>query len=259
MFGITIGLALMFGTSQAMSSSEPGFFNICRQYLPMADKFAAQCLAHAREQTRYFNGAPEKHSAYFSEQPIYSHFGLGCVLGATGQIGFMGLYYSTHPESFVSANTAEVRFIDFDGNVGLVANGEPVMLLAIRRFVTDLVPPPFPHNDAKNCEGEENAPEDVITQPQGTFTFSKTLNGNSVAIRSCSIEGSGHPPLCETSMYRSFLGDGSSRIIFNEGVYFDLIQADGGLLIKKDFYEESCHKYYAGRMSMPNIAQELCR
>ena len=253
---VAFGLALTSRLSQGMATGDPGFFSVCKDYLPIADRFADACRNHAREQTRYFNGEPETRFAYFADGPTSSHFGLGCVLGATGKIAFLGIYYSTNSENFILANTARLRFIDGFNNVGIVVNNEPVTLVAVRRLVTDLVPPPFPAKWAKNCEGENAGSDSPVRGPYGSFVFSEASSHGSTAVQWCMTGDANR--FCKSLDYISFFDAGPSEIIYGYLRDSFLIKASGELLIERSIYHDGCTKYYDHRMAAPNLAQELC-
>jgi hypothetical protein len=141
----------------AAIAAEAEFYSQCHKLFPVADDFAHECLQRARPFSRTFypsggsRGEVEAFSTYFKTLDAPSHFVLGCVLDFKHKISFAGLYYSAQPLDMARFNEYPIAFIDFDGNVGLKIDGAQHTLIAVRQFVTDVIPPRL-RGRPQNCE-----------------------------------------------------------------------------------------------------------
>lgn len=250
-------------TALAGMPSALSFSEVCPRFLAIADLFASDCLSNSRSKTRLFypNGMAraekEVHGTYFYDRPLQSHFGLGCTVNWKGKIDFLGVYYAVDPSDFNIANDADIRSIDFDGNVALQSDGRPFTLLAIQQFVTGSVAPRF-HGRPQNCN-VESSQEAPVTLLGGTFGFHEEAKGTSVSdLTICVTESSGKSTWCKTDEYHRFFPAPTAPVMFVALGRVVIIRESGEILIETEFLNKSCGAWYANRFEHANIAQELC-
>jgi hypothetical protein len=141
----------------ACPGAEASFYSQYHKLFPVADEFANECLHRARPFSRTFYpsggnaGEVESYSAYFQTLDTPSHFLLGCVLNSKHKVNFAGLFYSPRPLDVFNFAEYKISFIDPNDNVGLEIDGTQTTLLAVRQFVTDVIPPRLTGRP-KNCE-----------------------------------------------------------------------------------------------------------
>ena len=250
----------------AWADEQPNwFYPTCQRDLKVADSFADDCLKNARTQTRYFNGAPETHSYYFwPGNSTDSHFGMGCMVGADGKIMYLGMYYTTHPKNWAIANTAQMRYIDFQGNVGLVVDGEPVNLLGVRQFKTDKIPARYtirgthPHGGSDtNCEFHSGAPGDWIEPAnEEGISISESKDGKSDRIKWC-VES--NPDFCRTYRYNVLVGNDEGLVFYHGLAEWDMIRTDGTFLFLSNKIDSTCtFAAPSDKMTSPSLIHEIC-
>jgi hypothetical protein len=249
--------------------------------LKIADDFAHECLRKARFETRYFApgnfsggfGAPQPvvHGEYFRAVDSGSHFGLGCTLNRDHALDFVGVYYSTKSSTFKVANTAHLRLIDNDGNVGLTVDGEQVSLLAIRRFATDFIPSHYkvfdPKTDPDAVVDPHRLPPikncDTLTLPNGHsnwyredgFVASESQVNRDHVIKTC-FDITKPESGCQSFKYIEFFPSNSRQMIYQGNAAFWYIRNGGDLLVKDNVLKGSCG---STRLSNNlNIAHEVC-
>jgi hypothetical protein len=238
-----------------------GFAAQCPQLLAQADDFAHECLSGAREQRRFFYPVgPEVHSAYFHPAADGSHFALGCTLNVKHQIEFLGIYYALSGDSFKIANTAPLGYIDFQGDVGIVVDGELINLIAVRQFGTDLIPLRYLSGTVKNCEGAILANGNLKGPRGGWYTLFERRDAKGIWMRDC-VESACLPD----SEYVEFFGGSDNRIIFHDQFSDYFIESGGGIFVKKAVLLKQCPIYDAMRAKgghpqtqIENVTGEVC-
>jgi hypothetical protein len=244
-------LAALSSVSFAVGA-ESLFYVQCHKLLPTADQFAADCLQRARPFSRTFypsggsSGEFESYSAYFRTLDATSHFLLGCVLDFKHKINFVGLYYSALPLDMSDFAKYKIAFIDPNDNVGLELDGSQNTLLAIRQFVTDVIPYRL-KGRPKNCE---DAHIETISGVDATTTeHFREIDADKFeyCIRA----------YCQLETYSVFFGLHRSALVYAEHDLI-LIDGDGILMIKAKYYQEACATWKGGTSGAYNIIFEMC-
>jgi hypothetical protein len=233
-------------------AAEPSFYAQCHKLLPMADDFAQECLQQARSFSRTFHpsggmrGEVESYSTYFKTLDSPSHFVLGCVLDFRNKISFAGLYYTARPLDMSRFDTYRINFIDPSGNVGLLIDGAQNTFIAVRQFVTGIIPPRLTGRP-KNCEdphietinGENAIPEEHFRKVD-EHHIEYCYGGNS----------------CRTSQY-STLEVHETPVIYH---FHDLILVDasGALMLKEDYFKSACAMWKNNVNGIYSIIREAC-
>jgi len=269
---ILMSSSLSYGkeSPKPTAPGKTGFHDVCPGLFKIADDFAKECLEKARPYGRVFLPVHQKetHAAYFREIDSGSHFSLGCTLDQNHKIRFLGIYYSTKSSSFKVANTAPFEFIDFNGNVGINVDGKPVVLIAVRRFVTDFIPSPYKEFDpkldpdavpnpnslppVKNCENEQVPDGRIRMNNGGAYKIVETKDEQGNII----INGyEGDTPAYYGQYYR-FFPSKQRQIIYDGGAGFWYITAGGDLLVKKSILEEYCTPLHS--VSYDSLFHEAC-
>jgi hypothetical protein len=154
-----VSLALCLAAAAPAQAGDLSFDAQCPLLLAQADNFAHACLANAQSVTRYFNYAPETHSAFVGPATPGSHFGLGCTLDDKRNLAFVGVYYTINPDNFRLATSATPAVADFDGNFGIIINGKLLNFIAVRVFETKFIPLVYyavgEQKLVKNCEKDD--------------------------------------------------------------------------------------------------------
>ncbi len=249
------------GLSANAANIGTSFTAQCPGLLAQADDFARDCLTNAREQRRVFYPVgPEVHSAYFREAAPGSHFALGCTLNVKRQIEFLGVYYALDGNNFKIANTAPLGFIDFQGNAGVVADGDLVNFIAVRQFGTDSIPLRYGVGGAKNCESLGLPEGELRGMTGGSFSASERRDGTSIWIRPC--EGGACWP---EGKYIEFLGDSDKSVVFHLNYYEFYIESGGGILVRREILQKFCPAYDSMRAKgahpqadTVNLLGEIC-
>jgi hypothetical protein len=261
------------GPGKETSSPESLSFTAqCPEFLKEADDFAKDCLIHAREQVRYFHpelngggfsdeGIKEVHRAYFKAARPGSHFSLGCTINGDGKnIRFLGVYYATKDSNFKAANSAPLRYITFDGDVGIWVDGNPVNLSGFRQFDTASHPlTDWRKNRIKNCENA-TLPDGGTRVFNGRFRVTESHEQGKLMLDSCQYDGKGGYDVCQPNEYVDLFATKDHQIIdsvFHGGGNFLYITSGGDLLAKKDVLSISCQPTHR-KLDNPNILQEVC-
>jgi hypothetical protein len=244
-------LSFVFSVHLAIAG-ESAFNLQCHKLLPAADEFARECVQRARPFSRTFypsggnTGEVETYSVHFQKLDAPSNFLLGCVLDFKRKINFAGLFYSPKPLDMSAFGEYRVVFIDPNDNVGLEIGGTQNTLIAVRQFVTDVVPPRF-KGRPKNCE------EGYIETIDGAnaTTFERFRKIDESQIEYCSGD------YCKVKLYSTFLGMHKVPGIYAEHDLF-LIDGNGVLIIKTDYYEKVCATKKHDSAGAYNIIFEMC-
>jgi hypothetical protein len=292
----TVSLAGFPVTSIAEGAASSGglsFTEQCPTLLKIADDFAHECIAKAHTwsyevQTFAGHKATISKIAYFRPTTPQSHFSLGCVLNNHDQkkIDYIGVYYSTKGSNFALADSdkAEWRNIDWYGNVGLIADGEPINLVLVRPFDTGSMSfsdegfgMHFLLKDGareKNCEmpkplhmerveNEASISIEVCGGPNCDENEFKTYDTFFAATKR-PHKIIGEDVFDGPFSYTRFFNGGDHQIIYrNAGFY---IESDGALLMRSSILQDDCSVFsylirgtHKGNLTIPNIAQEICR
>jgi hypothetical protein len=155
--GRFLGVTFLVLAFCRVATAESSFYAQCHKLLPIADDFAHECQQRARPFSRTFypsggsRGEVESYSTFFKALDAPSHFVLGCVLDFKHRISFAGLYYSALALDMAHFDDYQIAFIDPDDNVGFQIDGVQRSLVAVRQFVTDVIPAKLTGRP-KNCE-----------------------------------------------------------------------------------------------------------
>lgn len=236
---------------QVAIAAESLFYSQCYKQLPIADDFANECKQRARPFSRTFypgggsRGELESYSAYFKALDAPSHFVLGCVLDFRHQINFAGLYYSAQPLDMSKFESYPIAFIDPGDNVGLQIDGAQHTFVAVRQFVTKLIPARL-RLAPKDCEDPKiesvggvaaTAEEHFRALDEGRMEY-------------CLGDA------CRPVKYRAF-GVHEAPIVYS---YHDLFMVDGNgvLMLKDDYFRDVCATWKRPVASEYNLIYEMC-
>jgi hypothetical protein len=252
-------LILCLLISAKSASADDIFIPQCPEMLPGAETFAQECLSNARSFSRVFYpgghepGEPETYSIYFKDASTTSHFALGCTLNRQHKTGFFGIYYSTDGNHFAKANTAPIRFVDAQGNVGLMIDGAPVTLLAVRQFESEDFPLRYPASAPKNCESPL-LPNGKTADGRGQFTVQGDLTPQSPALKACNSGGA-----CRDYKYTQFFKSGESQIFYHDPSLRIFVGTAGNVFVENEYYEKFCERSrHNNSAHTENIVTELC-
>jgi hypothetical protein len=240
------------------ASADDAFIPQCPKMLVEAESFAHDCLSNARKLSRVFYpgghgvGEPETYSTYFKDAPAGSHFALGCTLNWQHKINFLGIYYSTDGNNFSKANAAPIRFIDAQGNVGVMIDGAPVTLLAVRQFGSEWIPLRYPGSTPKNCESAR-LPNGYLADSEAEFSVEGDLSIRNPTLKVCIVGA------CRSYQFMQFFMDGESQIVHHELSLRVLFGSAGNILVEDKYYDDSCGKWYRNLAYTEDIVHELCR
>lgn len=254
-FAYTLTVVLFLSANGAYADA---FIPECPEMLREANSFAQACLSNAREFSRVFYpgghgpGEREIYSAYFKEGPAGSHFALGCALNGYRKIIFLGIYYSTNGENFAQANSAQIRFIDAQGDVGLTIDGASITLLAVRQFGGQNIPLRYQPPTPKNCESALLS-DGRLVDANGEFRVEGDSTSPRPALEVC------YGDSCHDYLYTQFFDSQNSQIIFHRDALWLLIGSRGNIIVEDQFLTNSCGKWYRNLASTENIVTELCR
>jgi hypothetical protein len=237
MIRFLIGVLVIISAQSAMAS-ESSFYSQCHKLLPIADGFAERCQQRARPFSRTFypcggtRGEVESYSAYFHPLEARSHFVLGCVLDFKHKINFAGLYYSAKPLDMAHFDDYGITFIDPDDNVGLEIEARQHALVAVRQFVTDVIPPRL-RGRPKNCEEStiETTKESVATG------YERVRQISSDTLEICQYD------YCRDLKYLFFVEKHQAPIVYSFdsfGVAQFLIDGNGAFMVQERSYKGVC-------------------
>jgi len=257
-------------SKNAKSTSSFSFTAQCPELLKQADDFANDCLAHAREQVRYFHpagptlgsygeGIKEARKIYFKEALPGSHFSLGCAVDSgLNELYFLGIYYAVKDSNFKAANRAVFRYIDPRGNVGVWVDDTPVNLLAIRQFDTKGHPlTNWKKDRIKNCETSDLPNGEIHTLNKPRFWISPTV-GNASSFKICDGSTKEDEGGCQKLEYQHFFPSADQHFIYTSDAFLWLVTSGGDLWIKNYIYQHACWPAEHRKRNLPNIAQEVC-
>ena len=257
-------------SKKVKTASSLSFTAQCPELLKQADDFANDCLAHAREQVRYFHpagrapgsygeGIKEARKAYFKEALPGSHFSLGCAVDSgLNQIYFLGVYYAAKDSTFKAANSAAFRYIDPRGDVGVWVDENPVNLLAVRQFDTKGHPLTNWKTDRiKNCETSDLPNGEIHTLNKPRFWISPAVDKAS-SFKICDGSAKEDEGGCQTLEYQHFFPSADQQFIYTGDAFLWLMTSGGDLWIKKYVYQNACWPAEHRKRNLPNIAQEVC-
>ena len=258
-------LRLLIGVFVAVSgqtgmASASSFYSQCHKLLPTADEFARECQQRARPFSRTFypgGGARdevESYSTYFRPLDAPSHFVLGCVLNFKHKINFAGLYYTAEPLDMSRFDEYGITFIDPNDDVGLEIGGTQHVFVPVRRFVTDLIPPPLGQSP-KNCDEDaiETTKEAVATgymrvrqMPDDIFEICRSLARDA--------------PYCREFKYLFFIEKHQAPIVysfntFGIGQFF--IDGEGAFMVQEKAYKDIC-EWKKDSAQVSNVIREMC-
>jgi hypothetical protein len=249
---------LVILSGQAANASEPAFFSQCHKLLPIADEFADRCLRRARSFSRTFypgggtRGEVESYSTYFHPLEAPSHFVLGCVLDFKHKINFAGLYYSAKPLDMNRFEEYGINFIDPNDNVGLEIEGASSTLVAIRQFVTDIIPARLA-GQPKNCEEGviETTDDSVATGYERVRQLSNDTMEICVGVTD---------PYCRELKYLFFVEKHQTPIVYSFntfGVGQFLIDGNGAFMVQEQSYGNKC-AWRRDSASIFDVVREMC-
>lgn len=278
---VAVGL-LTTSFPAAANAAGVDFYSQCPIMLARADGFAQTCRANAKPWGREFNGQPEMHVADLGTPAPGSHFALGCTLNAQQEIAFLGIYYTIHPDNFGRFQSSPLTYVDYNGDIGILVNGELVNFIAVRPLMPGSISLPRFSNGIKNCDplpaptssvtdfrgnvGHFPSPIDKIPDVYGTFgSLVKEWNdGPRVMIRYCMWPGACNPD----SEYIPLFGRDWSPLLSTLATPDEpelFIENNGNLLMKGDVLQRFCPAYYAAKatkkplpLDSENMVREVC-
>jgi hypothetical protein len=166
---------------------------------------------------------------------------LGCVLDSKHKISFVGLFYSARPLDMSKFDDYEIVFIDPNDNVGVLIDGVQNTLIAVRQFVSDRIPPRL-RGRPQNCEDAK-----IETTDSGSATAHERFRKvNSKQMEYCSGTA------CRVVSYTTVLGEHNAPLVYAHHDVF-LVDANGVLMIKDDFFENACNANRSDSSSIYNI------
>ena len=254
---LILGAALFFSAS--VQASE--FLRLCEASKAKAEAFLAECRSSARPFKRAFfpggRGAPveESHRAWFDTPNAAGHFGYGCVLGPNGEPRFLGLYFFLERSSFLLAYSADLAFIDLEGNVGLRRPGAPASVL----LATHKLSAPGYDVAEGNCEiGRfDRASNETVERSGGGFRLHRVSGDVPASIVTClDSEIRYRKGSCSTQTYSSFLADDVSPIIY--GHLSIKITEAGRLYVDERILHRFCVEQVQPLLEFLNFVKELC-
>jgi hypothetical protein len=214
-----------------------GFYDFCARALPIAEKFASDCRAHARPFRRVFIAGgvelPESLAFYQSPDLRDGHFSLGCTLGSNREIRFIGIIWAPRPETFNIGNSAPFAFVDFNGNVGLRVGDEIQYILRIRSFK---VKGARSLTGVTDCAGGSFS-ETRLPHPRADVTYKALNDGAEIEIRKC-IYQTGGVTECYPTPYLNPRNAKIKRIIREDAAI--LIDEEGQALISASVLPRLC-------------------
>lgn len=242
-------VALHAGCALAEQSA---FMAQCTKLLPRADEFSAVCLTHARTFSRTFypgagsRGETEAYSTYFQQLDAPSHFLLGCVLDFKRKLSFVGIYYSAEPMDMAHFDDYPIVFVDPNGNVAVSVAGIQHTLVAVRQFVTQVIPPRL-QGRPKNCEEVQiETFNGVVANTRNRF---RQTDKNE-------FEFCGGTA-CRGASYSTFVREHGAPIVYADHDVF-LIDANGALMIKNEYLDRACSASRGNAAGLYNIIFEMC-
>ncbi|HTW54353.1 MAG TPA: hypothetical protein VME45_20865 [Stellaceae bacterium] len=245
-----------FFFARIATADEPAFYAQCHALLPIADDFAHDCLQQARPFSRTFypgggsRGEIESFSAYFRPLSAPSHFVLGCVLDFRHQIAFAGLYYTPRLLDMNGFSNYKIVFIDFQDNVGLDVDGVQTTFVAVRQFVTDVIPPRY-NGRPKDCE--EAGIEDIKGVKATSYYHIRALGHDEFEF----CEGD----FCKVSSYAILLGKHSVPVVYADwfpAPWVLFIDGEGSLIIEANEFAEACKSWRRNLTSVYDLITEVC-
>jgi hypothetical protein len=278
---VAVGL-LTTSFPAAANAAGVDFYSQCPIMLARADGFAQTCRANAKPWGREFNGQPEMHVADLGTPAPGSHFALGCTLNAQQEIAFLGVYYTIHPDNFGRFQSSPLTYVDYNGDIGILVNGELVNFIAVRPLMPGSISLPRFSNGIKNCDPLP-APTSSLTYSNGDVehflgpmvqlsdvygiigSYVKVWNvGAKVIIRYC-----GAPGACEPdTQYLPLFGRDRPQLLVTLATPDEpelFIENNGNLLMKSDVLQSSCPVYYAAKatkkplpLDSENMVREVC-
>jgi len=265
---VQISILVSSVTCNALSNSwaqqVSEFGRVCRVSMESAEAFLSACKENARPFKRNFypggQNPPvlEQHAAWFDVAHGGSHFGFGCVIGPRDQVRYLGLYFFINESNFSKANSAQITFVDFNGNVGLrTPEGANFTLLAIRRFT-------LPGHQAtirdRTCELGSFDPEsnETIEKPRnGFYNIIKVSETNPATITHCvDREIRYEKSRCSTREFASFLDSTKSAITYNETLI--KITERARLYVATELLSKACIGNFRPMLEVMNFAKEVC-
>jgi hypothetical protein len=232
-------------------AGESSFYSQCNKLLPVADEFARNCLQRARPFSRTFypsggnTGEVESYSTYFQTLDAPSHFLLGCVLDFKHKIDFVGLFYSSRPLDMSHFAEYKVLYVDPNDNVGLAIDGAQSNFVAIRQFVTDLIPARL-IGRPKNCED----PHIEVADGANVAKIERLRTIDQTQIEYC------YGRTCEIGSYSTF-GAHEVPIIFNfQNLVF--IDGNGALMLREDYFKRACSLWKRPGSGVYGLLYEMC-
>jgi hypothetical protein len=234
-----------------VAAAEVSFYAQCNKLLPIADDFARECQQRARPFSRTFypsggsRGEVESYSTYFKALDAPSHFVLGCVLDFKHKISFGGLYYSALALDMAHFDDYQIAFIDPGDNVGFQIDGIQRTLVAVRQFVTDVIPARLTGRP-KNCKD----PHIEAIDGSSTAALVHLREIDQDEMEYCNGD------YCQTARYLTFGGVHESPIIYTFHDLF-LIDGNGALMLKEDYFKGTC-TWKGNDSSAYNIIHEMC-
>ncbi|ACB94727.1 hypothetical protein [Beijerinckia indica] len=245
---------IAFLPSEIAIAAETEFYSQCHKLLPIADEFARECQEQARPFSRTFHpsggprGEVESYSIHFKPLNTPSHFVLGCVLNFKHKLDFVGLYYTARPLDMSQFNSYGIVFVDPDDNGGLIIDGIQNTFIAVRQFVTNIIPARL-EGRPQNCDDAGlEAIGDAVATTRQSERFRKVDDNNE---EYCMVD------YCVTNTYNAFISKHTAPIIYGEHHLF-MIDGNGSILIDASHYKKVCAGWKGNAAMSYNIIYEMC-
>lgn len=247
------------------SATASEFLRLCQTSLAKKELLISECKKNARPFHRTFypsgrgEGVPEDFRVWFSLEQSGDHFGAGCVLWHGDEVRFIGLYFFVNPAAFRSGNSAELTFVDFQGNVGISqADGVRHTLLAIHEISDKLSN--F-ETVGRNCDighFDRDLNLTVANAMNNKKLFFKVTGDQPAQIQSCVDDEIRYlPGRCgRNRTYRSFLNDTKSSVIYRSGVF--IVTEEARLYVEEEFLASVCDQGLRSN-HFANLVAQVCR
>jgi hypothetical protein len=260
-FSVSVAWLFLFLCGTANASE---FLQLCQNFLPKTESLLSECKKNARPFKRNFypggSGSPvqENFRVWFDTENAGSHFGTGCVVLGEDHVRFLGLYFFLDSKAFRSGNSADFKFVDFQGNVGiLLPNGSVRTMLAVHKLFPDkgdIV------TDGQNCRiGKFDRASNLTVNKtrNNLWEFWKIGSDQPAEIIKCIDKEIRYTPSqCFKRSYRSFLNAAISPVIYWET--FIVITEEGRVYASEDLLERACKPGWRPNLEFVGVIKELC-
>ncbi len=216
----------------------------CPRWVANADLFYSECKARARTFTRTFypsggsRGELEQNSVWFSTDSPNPHFFMGCQLLKSGNLGFLGIYYTAIPAAITEANSAPLIEVGFNGEAAIEIDGHPVAFTPVRPFDTGVVETRWRGRPDVNCNNPQTADGYYHAMSNGSSYFDLSL------LKDQSKITWGVDDYRSTNVYIRLFSSGlSPQPIWYDQTKTVIINGDGSILFERDYFNKHCNLF----------------